>query len=244
MTTPHLPHCPVSVLARGQGWLVADKPHGMSVHNAPGSDLRSILTQYLHDTPNAANVIDYDEAYGLHPVHRLDKETSGVILLSCRRDVFNHLTGQFALNKVTKRYTALVHGSVAAPSGWGQWDWPLTPRAAGRKNPQGSGRRSPCRTRYRIEAQSRHYSMLECRLLTGRTHQIRRHAALAGHPLVGDKRYGSLRACRFLDRNYGFHRLGLHAVGLTFTPPGSKQPQKIESAQLPTALMALFKGDS
>jgi RluA family pseudouridine synthase len=236
--------CDPSVIAWGPGWLIADKPSGISMHNDPGSDLCSALNHYLNTHPAAANSIAYDAEYGLHPVHRLDKETSGVIMLSCRRDVFDALAKQFGGDSVTKEYLALVHGEVPTAEAWQLWDWPLTAKAAGRRHPQGKGRRRPCKTQYRVETQSRHYSLLKCRLLTGRTHQIRRHAALAGHPLVGDKRYGSLRACRYLERHYRFTRLGLHAAALTIRMPGADSPERFEASDLPTALRQLIEGDA
>jgi RluA family pseudouridine synthase len=237
-------HCDPPVIAWGPGWLVADKPSGISVHNDPGTDLCTVLDHYLKTHPEAARSAGYDTAYGLHPVHRLDKETSGVILLSCRRDVFDALSKQFAGDAVTKEYMALVHGEVAMADDWRLWAWPLTAQAAGRRNPQGRGRRRPCQTQIRVETRSRHYSLLRCRLLTGRTHQIRRHAALAGHPLVGDKRYGSLRACRYLETHCRFARLGLHAAALTLRLPGRNSPERFEVSHLPMALRQLIDRDT
>jgi RluA family pseudouridine synthase len=234
---------PLPIIGSGLGWLVAEKPSGMSIHNDPGIDLCSLLNNYFQSNPSAAKSIAYDVPYGLNPVHRLDKETSGVILLSCRRDVFDYLSQQFVQGKVTKRYLALVHGSVAATVDWGLWQWPLTPKAGGRRNPQGQGRRSPCQTQYRLLEQSDHYSLIECRLITGRTHQIRRHAVLAGHPLVGDPRYGSLRACRYLEKHHQFMRLGLHAAALTIQPPDGASPQRFTSERLPVEMERLLHHD-
>ena len=232
--------CPLPIVGSGPGWLVAEKPSGMSVHNDPGKDLCSQLNHYLQSNPTTAKAIAYDVAYGLNPVHRLDKETSGVILLSCRRDVFDRLSRQFTQGKVAKRYLALVHGSVEPTEEWRQWQWPLTPKAAGRRNPKGRGRRRPCQTDYRLVQQSRHYSLIECRLGTGRTHQIRRHAVLAGHPLTGDRRYGSLRACRYLEKHFNFTRLGLHAVSLSVQPPEFEAPQSYVSKGLPIEIQHLI----
>lgn len=240
----HYDHCPVPILGRGSGWLVVEKPSGMSVHNDPGTDLCSRLNQFILSHPKIAIVVAYDPQYGLHPVHRLDKETSGVILLSCRRRVFDHFSRQFEQGMVTKRYLALVHGSVPTKEQWDLWRWPLTPRASGRRAPQGQGRRIPCETHYRCLRHSHHYSLLECRLDTGRTHQIRRHAALAGYPLIGDQRYGSLRACRYLEKNYNFKRLGLHSAGLSIQLPNFDKRQHYESEGLPHELERLMLDDT
>lgn len=245
MKTDIFPKCgPVPIIGYGPGWMVVEKPCGMSVHNNPGKDLCSRLRQFFLSRPKTAECVAYDNQYGLHPAHRLDKETSGVILLSCRRRVFDHCTRQFAQGLVTKRYLALVHGSVPAKDHWRSWQWPLTPKAAGRRAPQGQGRRKPCKTLYRCIGQSYHYSLLECRLDTGRTHQIRRHAVLAGHPLVGDRRYGSLRACNYLEKNYNLNRLGLHASELSIQMPNLEGRQRYASERLPIELERLWHNDT
>ena len=244
MTGIDMRHSPVPIIGWGPGWLVVDKPSGMSVHNDPGADLCSRVAQYILSHPKVAKSLSYDTRYGLHPVHRLDKLTSGTILLSCQRRIFDFLARQFSQGLVTKRYLALVHGTVAPTSGWGLWKWPLTPKSAGRRNPQGQGRRSPCKTHFRLIKQTRHYSLIECRLATGRTHQIRRHTVLAGHPLVGDRRYGALRACRYLEKNYNFNRLGLHAAGLTLQMPDVEAPQTSVSKGLPDEIEQLMLDDA
>lgn len=223
--------------------MVVDKPSGVSVHNDPGKDLCSQLNHFFQSSSAAAQAIAYDGNYGLHPVHRLDKATSGMMLLSCRREVFDQLTRQFVQGMVTKHYLVLVHGTLDAYDGWRLWRWPLTPKAAGRRNPKGRGRRAPCQTHYRLVLKSRHYTLIECRLGTGRTHQIRRHAVLAGHPVTGDTRYGSLRACRYLEKNHQFVRLGLHAARLTFQPPDAGTPQCFASERLPVEMQRLLDSD-
>lgn len=235
--------CPVAVIGWGPGWLAAEKPSGMSVHNDPGTDLCTVVNQWLQSNQTADESVAYDRRYGVHPVHRLDRETSGIILLSFQRNVFDFLSRQFAQARVTKKYVALAHGSVTHSKSWGHWRWPLTPKSAGRRTPQGQGRRLPCQTQFRTIKCSAHYSLIECRLLTGRTHQIRRHAALAGHPLVGDRRYGSLRACRYLEQHHDFHGLALHAAGLKFIAPETNQLRSVAAPMLPTKIRQLFDDD-
>jgi RluA family pseudouridine synthase len=231
------------VIDCGPGWLVIEKPVGMSVHNDPQGDLCAVLKVNLRSNQSLAKTLCLDPEYGLHPVHRLDKETSGVILLACRREVFQHFSLQFSQGEVLKRYLALVHGMVPQTESWGLWQWPLSPKAAGRRNIQGQGKHSPSSTRFRVLECSPHYTLLACQPLTGRTHQIRRHAALAGHPIVGDQRYGSLRACRYVARHYGFTRLALHADELRVIPPDSAELQTFESAGLPMEIKKLIEGD-
>ncbi len=238
-----LKQTPVPVIGCGPGWLVVDKPSGVSIHNQPGIDLCAMLSRHLHREKSMETAISYDPAFGLHAVHRLDKETSGIILLACRREVFHHFSLQFAQGLVSKQYLALVHGSIPQTHGQGLWQWPLTPKAAGRRNLQGQGKRSPSRTPYQVLRHSPHYTLVACSPLTGRTHQIRRHAALAGHPLVGDQRYGSLRACRYVARHHEFTRLALHAHLLAIKAPGSEKLQKFESPGLPSEIKMLIHED-
>jgi 23S rRNA-/tRNA-specific pseudouridylate synthase len=180
------------------------------------------------------------------PVHRLDKETSGIIVLAADRATFRFFSDQFQSRRTAKRYVAIVHGRLDVPKQeipWGSWTWPLAKAACGRRNPQGPGQRVPSETRFRILDYSVHYTMVEIDLLTGRKHQIRRHAKLSGHPVVGDARYGSTRAVNYLKQHAGFARLGLHAQALTLHLPGEENPQTIESPGIPAAMQTLFETD-
>lgn len=239
-------HGDLQLLGMGNGWMVVDKPWGMSVHNAPGHDLCSQMVKGLTTDPALGERIHWDRKFGIHPVHRLDRATSGVILLAGHRHALVDLAKQFESGTVTKRYHALVHGRLEAPEtpgGWGFWDHPLSKAAGGRKNPAGHSPRMPCRTRYRIIAHSSHYTWIACEPLTGRTHQIRRHAKLAGHPVVGDGRYGSPRSVAFLKDRQNFTRLGLHAAAISFTPPGEKQPILVGTKTLPQEMTVLLEED-
>lgn len=237
----------IPVLATGKGWLVADKPAGLSVHNEPGRDLCSLVSAFSQNDTTTREHMDMDREFGVHPVHRLDKETSGVILLAVNREMFRFFSNQFESHRVNKRYVAILHGMLQNPEGsnsWGTWSWALAKNAGGRLNPEGAGPRQDSRTRYRVLDHSAHYTMVEIELLTGRTHQIRRHAKLSGHPVAGDIRYGSTRAANFLIRNHSFDRLGLHARSLTLWLPGEKEPTIIETPAIPCQMLDLFKNDS
>ena len=236
----------IRIIEAGKGWVVADKPWGMSVHNLPGRDLCSLTIERLRADPALGDRVHWDRKFGVHPVHRIDRETSGVILLACHRDALVRLAKQFESGAVTKRYRALLHGLLQAPEapdGWGLWNRPLSGDAGGRGNPAGRPPRKPCGTRYRVIAHSGHYTLVACELLTGRTHQIRRHAKLAGHPVVGDKRYGSRRSCDFLSKKWQFNRLGLHAATLTFSPPDKGQPITVGTDTLPGEMARLLEDD-
>jgi len=236
----------IPILTADQGWLVVEKPSGLSVQEEPGWNLCSILRTQIEDDPNLRDKIDYDPLFGVHPVHRLDRETSGIILLACRPETFSYLARQFEYHQVRKRYIALLHGELPDPDaedGWGLWAWPLSKEAGGRFHPQGPGRAVPCETRYRVLRKSTHYTLIECDLVTGRKHQIRRHARLAGHAVVGDARYGTPRSIRFLREERGFIRLALHSFSLQIQPPRAPAPQVFQSPAIPPEILRLLDDD-
>jgi 23S rRNA-/tRNA-specific pseudouridylate synthase len=236
----------IPILATGQGWLVVEKPSGLSVEVEHGQGLCTILQSRLKIDPDLRNKIGCDPRFGVHPVHRLDRETSGVILLACRPETFSYFARQFEGRNVRKRYIALLHGELPDPDaedGWGLWTWPLSKEAGGRIHPEGPGRQAPCETRFRILRRSAHYTLIECDLLTGRKHQIRRHARLASHPVVGDRRYGTPRSLKFLREEMGFTRLALHSFSLQVQPPGAGTPQLFQSPAIPPEILRLLDKD-
>lgn len=233
----------IPVVSWGLGWLVADKPSGMSIHNDPGADLCSLLLAAgrAGRLPGVGR-----ELSALHAVHRIDRDTSGIVLLAADSNMLAFFGGQFAAKTVGKRYLALVHGRADEPSAnprWNEWNWPLTVGAAGRADPMGRSRRKPSTTRWQMLGCSPHYSIVACEPISGRTHQIRRHAKLAGHPVVGDRRYGSTRALAYLSRCHRFNRLGLHAHELTICLPGEAKPEIFVSGGLPEAMRRLIETD-
>lgn len=236
-------HFRIPVLAIGSGWLVMDKPAGMTVHNAPGSDLCSMAYAQIRKEAALRRQIEMDPDFGINPVHRLDKETSGIILLAANRESFRFFSNQFESRQVKKQYVAILHGRLDKPEGinqWGTWRWPLSETAGGRHQPEGAGNRKDCQTRYRVLDHSIRYTMVEIELLTGRTHQIRRHAKMSGHPVVGDARYGSKRAINTLKKNFAFDRLALHARALTLQLPDGKAPETIQTPAIPSQMLDLF----
>ena len=236
----------IPVLALGKGWLVVDKPAGMTVHNEPGRDLCSLTSAFIQMETTIRRQLEMDPDFGVNPVHRLDKETSGVLLLAVTREMFRFFSRQFESHHVKKRYVAILHGRLENPDGndpWGTWRWALAKTAGGRHNPEGAGHLQDSQTRYRVIDHSAHYTMVEIELLSGRTHQIRRHAKLSGHPVVGDARYGSKRAVNYLKRNYAFDRLALHARALTLQLSGGKEPETVETPAIPSSMQQLFEND-
>lgn len=239
---------PFSILILGadQGWLVVEKPSGLSVQEERGRDLCSVLQSRIETDPNLRHMVDYDPQLGVYPVHRLDRETSGVILLACQPKTFSYFAKQFQHHKVRKRYVALLHGELPEPNveqGWGLWTWPLSKEAGGRFHPEGPGGTTPCETRFRVLRRSAHYTLIECDLLTGRKHQIRRHARLAGHAVVGDVRYGTPRSLKFLRDEMDFTRLALHSFSLQVQPPRAEASQVFQSPAIPPEILRLLEED-
>ena len=142
---------------------------------------------------------------GVNPAHRLDKETSGVMLLAVSRERFRFFSNQFESRQAKKQYDAILHGRLekqAENDSWTTWRWPLSEAAGEHHHPEGAGNLKDSRTRYRVLDHSAHYTMVEIELLTGGTHPIRRHAKLSGHPVVGDARYGSQQGHQHLEARF------------------------------------------
>jgi len=228
----------IPILCSGRGWLAVDKPSGMSIHNEPGHDLCSVMTAYIKDNPDFTKHAGFKPEFGVNPVHRLDKLTSGVILLACTPETFRWFSEQFENRKAEKKYIGVVHGQIKKKQGL--WKWPLSKTSGGRTNPAGTGKKMPSQTGYKVLRQSERYSMIECQLLTGRKHQIRRHAALAKHSIAGDSRYGTSSSVKYLKTKLNFHRLGLHSASLSICVPNKFEPVFIDSKRIPADMEALL----
>ncbi len=240
---PIIPHRPLPVVAAGDGWLVVDKPAGISVHNDPGRDLLARVGRLLAADPGLAAKIGFAEDSAIQAPHRLDRDTSGLVLLCASAPALAFYGAAFEARGVGKCYLALLHGRLEGAAGGGVWAFSLARSGAGRTHPAGRGKRVACRTAFQVLFHSGHYTLAACTPLTGRPHQIRRHAKLAGHPVVGDRRYGSTRSLRYLKEKAGFARLGLHAYGLDLPMPDRTDRQVVVSGSLPQAFLQLVAGD-
>jgi 23S rRNA pseudouridine1911/1915/1917 synthase len=221
------------IVFEDEALIVIDKPSGLVVHPASGNWHGTLLNALLHHVPALAEL----PRAGI--VHRLDKDTSGLLVVAKTATAQTSLVRQLQARTVTRRYTALVHGhvardgSVAAPIG-------RDPRARTRMAVIASGK--PARTHYRVQkrfAQPVPLSLLECALDTGRTHQIRVHLRSIGHPLVGDPTYGMRRA-DLPAPLASFARQALHARALVLAHPSTGAPMHWE-APLPRDLRELIE---
>jgi len=237
----------IRLVAIGDGWLVVEKPPGVSVHNEPGRDLRSQIALQVAGDHRLNRQIAFHPGYGFNAVGRLDREADGLVLLAWRPEVFAALSAQYAGRSTGKSYVVLLHGRPGGgrcAAGGLQWTRPLSQEAGGRRSPAGAPPRVECRTEVRVLESGGDFTLVECRPHTGRKHQIRRHAALAGHPVAGDRRYGSIEAADRLQRRYGFDRIGLHARRLTFRPPETDTPITVETGAVPPSFSLVLGGSA
>ena len=217
---------PLDIIFENNDLLVVDKPAGMVVHPAAGHDSGTLVHAVLGYDPEIEG-IGGEERPGV--VHRLDKETSGLILLAKNDNAHHWLQDQFRLRQVEKTYLALVDGAPPTPSG--RVEAAIGRDPSHRKQmavlPPGKGRESV--SEYKTLEKFAHHTLLEFRPHTGRTHQIRLHCAFLGCPIVGDKVYGRKTPTLKIDRHF------LHAAKLKIILPGEKQPRIFE-APLPVEL--------
>ena len=205
---------PSPILAFGRGWIAVDKPYDLSVHNSQehqGEDAIALVRRLLSENSAIAKEAEWDKTFSPAPVHRLDVGTSGVLLFALNKARAQELAEQFASNSTEKTYLAVLKGRLGKDI---VWNWPLTEKAEGRRDPAGSGAKKESLTRVKPVQHSQYFTLVEVELETGRTHQIRRHAALAKLPVVGDTRYGKPEVAKKIREIYKFDRLALHAQKL------------------------------
>jgi 23S rRNA pseudouridine1911/1915/1917 synthase len=219
---------PLEVVFENDAVMVINKPAGMVVHPAPGHSSGTLVHAAL------AHAVELEGVGGtLRPgvVHRLDKDTSGLILLA-KNDAAQHsLQNQFKQRTLHKLYWALVDGAPPTPTG--RIEAAIDRDAKARKQmavTAAAGRGRPAVTEYRTLERFKAHALIEAHPITGRTHQIRLHLAFIGCPVVGDTTYGRKHATLPLERHF------LHAAALTIILPGESQPRTF-SAPLPAELV-------
>ena len=209
--------------------LVVDKPAGMVVHPAAGNFDGTMVNALLHHCAGRLSGIGGVARPGI--VHRIDKGTSGLLVVAKTDRAHEGLAAQFERHSIDRRYQAIVAGIPSPPAG--TVDAPLARSSANRQKMAivdgNRGKRAV--THYRLLRPLRDSALVECRLETGRTHQVRVHMTSINHPLIGDPVYGRTRpAHRELLKTLGFERQALHAAELGFIHPVSKQNLSFKSA--------------
>ena len=217
---------PLNVLYEDDDLLVVDKPAGLTVHPAPGHPNHTLVNAILPHFPHLAEFGD-----SLRPgiVHRLDKDTSGVMLVAKNSVVQADLANQFKAHSVAKTYLVLVKGHLAPEDGVIEAPIGRDPRNRKRMAVAAEGKEA--RTEYHVVEYVGDYTLLEVRPQTGRTHQIRVHLSAIGYPVAGDATYGAKSAP--LPRQF------IHASRLSFKLPSTGENVEFTSELPPDLEQAL-----
>ena len=233
---------PLTIAFEDDHLLVVDKPAGLVVHPAAGNLDGTLVNALLHHCDGSLSGIGGVARPGI--VHRIDKDTSGLLVVAKTDVAHEGLAKQFAAHSITRKYLALVSGVPLSPGG--TVDAPLARSTANRKkiaivegkDAERRGRRAV--THWTRTAVLRDAALVECRLETGRTHQVRVHMASLGHPLLGDPVYGGAQKMhRKLLTELGFDRQALHAAELGFVHPVTRRRLSLHSA-MPPDMQELF----
>jgi len=238
---------PLTVIYEDDALIVVDKPAGMTVHPAPGAPDGTLVNALIAHCGDSLSGIGGVRRPGI--VHRIDKDTSGLLVVA-KTDAAHHgLARLFAEHTIERAYRAVCWGVPVPSAGRIEGAIGRHPRDRIRMavRPEGFGK--PAVTHYRtLRRFGEVAALLECRLETGRTHQIRVHLTHIGHPLVGDPVYGRGRTARLTgapepvrELLRGFHRQALHAAVLGFAHPISGERLRFESP-LPAEISDLLAG--
>ena len=192
------------VVAEHALFYMINKPAGLAVHNGP---------------QNLIDLLEVKLKERLNPVHRLDRDTSGLILLARGSKATTALQQSLSSSSSSKNYLAIIRGQLKQKQG--SWTMPLSNKAEGRRNPAGQRKdQVSAHTDYELVDQNKWLSLVRCQLKTGRQHQIRKHIVLAGSQIIGDRRYGDLKYQKMIDQRYEDSRLFLLAQQLLFNLKG------------------------
>jgi len=228
------PEIEVPVVYQDADLLIVDKPAGLVVHPAPGHPSGTLVNALLGQHGASFGGIAGVRRPGI--VHRLDRDTSGLLIVARDDAAQASVMAQLKARRVKKAYLALVQGSVAAAVGRIEGPIGRDPAHRTRMAVTASGR--PATTGYRVRERFDGWTLLELDLVTGRTHQIRVHLAAIGHPVAGDPVYGTATSRRGPE---GLDRLFLHAWRLELTSPSSGRLIRAE-APLPPGLETVLGG--
>lgn len=227
---------PLTIAFEDAHLIVVDKPAGLVVHPAAGNLDGTLVNALLHHCGGSLSGIGGVARPGI--VHRIDKDTSGLMVAAKTDRAHEGLAKQFAVHSIERRYHAIVTGKPTPPAG--TIDKPLARSPANRKKIAVLAHGKRAVTHYRVETVLRDAALVECRLETGRTHQVRVHMASIGHSLLGDPAYGKSKgAQKALLETLGFRRQALHAAHLGFIHPITSSAMAFDSP-MPADMQELF----
>ena len=230
---------PLEILFEDKSLLVINKPAGLVVHPAAGHEEHTLVNALLHHCAGSLSGIGGVARPGI--VHRLDKDTSGCLVVAKNDETHFSLSKQFAARTVEKLYDALVIGALAREAGEIHAAIARHPTHRKRMAVHAGGAGRAAHTSYRIVERFAHATHAEAEIHTGRTHQIRVHFQHLGHPLVGDETYGAKPNRKFAElTGYAAPRVLLHARKLSFLHPRTGKLVKFE-APLPADFKQALK---
>ena len=218
----------LNIIFEDEDLIVINKPPNLVMHPAPGNESGTLVNALMHYTNNRLSNLDDNDRPGI--VHRLDKDTSGILVVAKNNNVHINLAEQFKEHTISRRYKAIVWGTPDNQSIEGYIERNRKNRKKMSLNNKGFGKYS--KTDIKLEKTFGIASLVDCHLHTGRTHQIRLHLTSKNSPIIGDKIYGKSKINQFgKDKNTfnkfmilkNFERQALHAYHLGFDHPTSKK---------------------
>ena len=218
----------LNIIFEDEDLIVINKPPNLVMHPAPGNESGTLVNALMHYTNNQLSNLDDNSRPGI--VHRLDKDTSGILVVAKNNNVHINLAEQFKEHTISRRYKAIVWGTPDNQSIEGYIERNRKNRKKMSLNNKGFGKYS--KTDIKLEKTFGIASLVDCQLHTGRTHQIRLHLTSKNSPIIGDKIYGKSKINQFgKDKNTfnkfmilkNFERQALHAYHLGFDHPTSKK---------------------
>ena len=218
----------LNIIFEDEDLIVINKPPNLVMHPAPGNESGTLVNALMHYTNNQLSNLDDNSRPGI--VHRLDKDTSGILVVAKNNNVHINLAEQFKKHTISRRYKAIVWGTPDNQSIEGYIERNRKNRKKMSLNNKGFGKYS--KTDIKLEKTFGIASLVDCHLHTGRTHQIRLHLTSKNSPIIGDKIYGKSKINQFgKDKNTfnkfmilkNFERQALHAYHLGFDHPTSKK---------------------
>jgi 23S rRNA pseudouridine1911/1915/1917 synthase len=231
-------HIPLSIVFEDEHLIVVDKPAGLVVHPAAGNPDGTLVNALLHHCKGHLSGIGGVARPGI--VHRIDKDTSGLLVVAKTDKAHEGLAAQFAEHSIERRYLAVVAGHPAPPAGKVTGAIARSTRDRTKMALVEDGRGKHAVTHYKTIKLLGHAALVECRLETGRTHQVRVHMSSIGHPLLGDPVYGRASP-RFRPAlsAANFSRQALHAAELGFVHPVTLERTRFVS-EMPADMVALI----